>query len=80
LRPVWEGYAGVWIPTPSEGRFLLGLRAVAVVAHGSSTPEGIANAIKLAHRAVGERTVERTGELLAAAGATRDALREAPSR
>ena len=58
---------------------LLGLRGVAVVAHGSSTPEGIANAVRLADRAVRERSVERTGELLAAAGATRDALREEPS-
>jgi fatty acid/phospholipid biosynthesis enzyme len=47
-----------------------------VVAHGSSTPEGIANAVRLAHRAVEERMVERTEDLLSCAGATREALRE----
>jgi len=66
-------------PNSVGGAILLGLRGVAVVAHGSSTPEGIANAARLADRAVRERAVERTGELLAAAGATRDALREESS-
>jgi hypothetical protein len=47
-----------------------------VVAHGSSSPEGIANAVRLAARGVRERAVERTGEALAAAGATREALRD----
>jgi hypothetical protein len=42
-------------------------------------PEGIANAVRLAHRAVTERAVERTGELLAVSGATRNALREEAS-
>jgi fatty acid/phospholipid biosynthesis enzyme len=48
------------------------------VAHGSSTAEGIANAVRLAHRAVEERAVERTAELLEASGATREALRTEP--
>jgi len=61
------------------GAILLGLRGVAVVAHGSSTPDGVANAVRLAHRTVTEGAVERTGELLAASGATRDALREEPT-
>jgi glycerol-3-phosphate acyltransferase PlsX len=66
-------------PNAVGGAILLGLRGVAVVAHGSSTPEGIANAVRLADRAVRERAVERTSELLETAGATRDALREAPA-
>jgi glycerol-3-phosphate acyltransferase PlsX len=63
-------------PNSVGGAILLGLRGVAVVAHGSSTPEGIANAVRLADHAVREGAVERTSELLATAGATRDALRE----
>jgi len=79
LRPALGGLRGSMDPNAVGGAILLGLRGVAVVAHGSSTPDGIANAIRLANRAVTERAVERTSELLAASGATRDALREAPS-
>jgi glycerol-3-phosphate acyltransferase PlsX len=79
LRPALGGLRSSMDPNSVGGAILLGLRGVAVVAHGSSTPEGIANAIRLADRAVRERAVERTGELLSAAGATRDALRETPS-
>jgi glycerol-3-phosphate acyltransferase PlsX len=75
LRPALGGLRRTMDPNAVGGAILLGLRGVAVVAHGSSTPEGIANAVRLAHRAVTERAVERTGELLAASGATRDALR-----
>jgi phosphate acyltransferase len=75
LRPALGGLREAMDPNAVGGAILLGLRGVAVVAHGSSTPDGIANAIRLAHRAVAERAVERTGELLAASGATRDALR-----
>ena len=63
------------IPTQTGGAILLGLRGTAVVAHGSSGPEGIANAIRLAARSVSERAVERTGELLERAGAGRGAMR-----
>jgi glycerol-3-phosphate acyltransferase PlsX len=76
LRPALGGLRRTMDPNAVGGAILLGLRGVAVVAHGSSTPDGIANAVRLAHRAVTERAVERTGELLAASGATRDALRE----
>jgi phosphate acyltransferase len=79
LRPALGGLRQAMDPNSVGGAILLGLRGVAVVAHGSSTPEGIANAVRLAHRAVGERAVERTSELLANSGATRDALREEPS-
>jgi phosphate acyltransferase len=76
LRPVLGSLRRSMDPNSVGGAILLGLRGVAVVAHGSSTPEGIANAVRLAHRAVEERMVERTAELLSASGATREALRE----
>jgi phosphate acyltransferase len=79
LRPALGSLRRVMDPNAVGGGILLGLRGVAVVAHGSSTPDGIANAVRLAHRAVTEGAVERTSELLAASGATRDALREQPS-
>src|SRR6266508_1171428 len=79
LRPALGNLRRGMDPNSVGGAILLGLRGVAVVAHGSSTPEGIANAVRLADRAVRERAVERTSELLAAAGATRDAIREEPT-
>ena len=78
LRPALGGLRRSMDPNSVGGAILLGLRGVAVVAHGSSTPEGIANALRLADRAVAERAVERTGELLASSGATRESLRETP--
>ncbi|HWH43163.1 MAG TPA: phosphate acyltransferase PlsX [Thermoleophilaceae bacterium] len=60
-------------PDTTGGAILLGLRGVAVVAHGSSGPEGIANAVRLARRAVDERMIERTSEALAGAGVLRSA-------
>jgi glycerol-3-phosphate acyltransferase PlsX len=53
------------------GGIMLGLRGVAVAAHGDATPAGIANAVRLAQRAVDERMVERTEEALRAAGVLR---------
>jgi glycerol-3-phosphate acyltransferase PlsX len=79
LRPALGGLRRTMDPNSVGGAILLGLRGVAVVAHGSSSPDGIANAIRLAHRAVEERAVERTAELLAASGATRERLRETPT-
>ena len=53
------------------GGIMLGLRGVAVAAHGSASATGIANAVRLAQRAVNERMVERTEAALKAAGALR---------
>ncbi len=78
LRPALGGLRRSMDPNSVGGAILLGLRGVAVVAHGSSSPEGIANAVRLADRAVHERAVERTAELLDASGATRESLRETP--
>jgi phosphate acyltransferase len=79
LRPALGGLRREMDPDTTGGAILLGLRGVAVVAHGSSGPEGIANAIRLAARTVSERAVERTGELLERAGATRAALADGPT-
>jgi phosphate acyltransferase len=76
LRPALGGLRRQMDPDNTGGAILLGLRGVAVVGHGSSGPDGIANAIRLAARAVSERSVERTGELLERSGATRAALRD----
>jgi glycerol-3-phosphate acyltransferase PlsX len=53
------------------GGIMLGLRGVAVAAHGSASPTGIANAVRLAQRAVDERMVERTEAALSSAGVLR---------
>ena len=74
LRPALGGLRREMDPDTTGGAILLGLRGVAVVAHGSSGPDGIANAIRLAARTVSERAVDRTAELLASAGATRGDL------
>jgi phosphate acyltransferase len=75
LRPALGGLRREMDPDNTGGGILLGLRGVAVVAHGSSGPQGIANAIRLAARAAEERAVERTADLLAESGATRSGLR-----
>jgi glycerol-3-phosphate acyltransferase PlsX len=76
LRPALGGLRRQMDPDTTGGAILLGLRGVAVVGHGSSGPDGIANALRLAARAVSERSVERTGDLLERSGATRSALRD----
>jgi glycerol-3-phosphate acyltransferase PlsX len=78
LRPSLGGLRASVDPNGVGGAILLGLRGVAVVAHGSSSAEGIANAVRLADSAVRERAVERMGALLEASDATREALRDQP--
>jgi glycerol-3-phosphate acyltransferase PlsX len=65
LRPSMAGLKRTLDPNATGGAILLGLRAVAVVAHGSSTPEGISNAIELAWHAAQEGATEQTAALLA---------------
>jgi glycerol-3-phosphate acyltransferase PlsX len=74
LRPALGGLRERMDPNATGGAILLGLRGVAVVAHGGSSPEGVANAIRLADRSIRERATERTAERLVAAGATRGSL------
>ena len=76
LRRALGGLRRELDPNEVGGAILLGLRGIAVVAHGSSSPTGIANAVLLADRAGRERAVDRTADLLSRSGATREALRE----
>ena len=79
LRPALGGLRRRLDPNAVGGAILLGLRGVAVVAHGSSTSEGIANAVRLAHRSAREDAVGRIAERLEASGATRGDLRDQPA-
>jgi len=76
LRPALGSLRSQLDPDTTGGAILLGLRGVAVVAHGSSGPDGIANAVRLAARAVEEGAVEKTAELLERSGMTRGSMRE----
>jgi glycerol-3-phosphate acyltransferase PlsX len=51
-------------PDTYGGAYLLGLRGLAVIAHGNSGRKAIANAIRLAARGVEHRVVERLAERL----------------
>ncbi len=68
LRPALGGLRRRMDPDRTGGAILLGLRGVAVVGHGSSGPDGIANAVRLAARAVDQDAVAKMTELLAASG------------
>lgn len=65
LAPSLKGLRRTLDPDATGGAILLGLRAVAVVAHGSSSPEGIANAVRLAWNAAQGGATEQTAALLA---------------
>jgi glycerol-3-phosphate acyltransferase PlsX len=66
-------------PDTTGGAILLGLRGIAVVGHGSSGAEGIANALRLAARCAEVDAVGQTAALLAEGGAGRGALAAAPA-
>jgi glycerol-3-phosphate acyltransferase PlsX len=51
-------------PEAHGGAYLLGLRGLVVIAHGSSSPVAISNAVRLAARGVEHRVVERLEESL----------------
>lgn len=61
-------------PDTTGGAILLGLRGIAVVGHGSSGAEGVANAVRLAARCAEVDAVGRTATLLREGGAGRGAL------
>ena len=67
-------------PERQGGAYLLGLRQLGVLAHGSFTRHGIARAILRARRGVEEDLVGRTHRALEAAGALRRARASRPSR
>jgi glycerol-3-phosphate acyltransferase PlsX len=61
------------VPNATGGAILLGVRRPVVIAHGKSSAEGIANAIRMAQRAVDEQMVEKTATRLESAGVLRSA-------
>ncbi len=74
MRPALGSLRRELHPDTTGGAILLGLRGIAVVGHGSSSAEGIANAVRLAARAAEVDAVGRTAALLSAGGATRGSL------
>lgn len=74
LKPALGGMRRELHPDSTGGAILLGLRRVAVVGHGSSGPEGVANAIRVAARAAAGDTPGRTERMLHEAGANRGAI------
>ena len=74
LKPWLGGLRKELHPDSTGGAILLGLRGIAVVGHGSSGAEGIANAVRLAARCAELDAVGRTAALLREGGAGRGAL------
>ena len=74
LKPSMGQLREEFDPDTTGGAILLGLRAVAIVGHGSSGAEGVANAVRLAARSVKVDAVGRTAALLREGHAGRGAL------
>ncbi|MCW2987339.1 MAG: Phosphate acyltransferase, partial [Solirubrobacterales bacterium] len=64
LKPALGGLRRELHPDTTGGAILLGLRGIAVVGHGGSGAEGIANAVRLAARCAEVDAVGRTAALL----------------
>lgn len=62
LRPAIRAVREQLDPDTYGGAYLLGLRGLAVIAHGDSGPFAIENAIRLAARGVEHRVVQRIAE------------------
>jgi glycerol-3-phosphate acyltransferase PlsX len=62
IRPAARKLRTKLDPDTYGGAYLLGLRGLAVIAHGNSGRTAIANAIRLAARGVDHRLVDRLGE------------------
>ena len=71
LRPALSGMRRDLHPDTTGGAILLGLRKSAVIGHGSSGAEGVANAIRLAARSAEGDAPDRTSALLASTGLDR---------
>jgi glycerol-3-phosphate acyltransferase PlsX len=74
LKPSLGGLRKKFDPDTTGGAILLGLRAVTIVGHGASGPDGVANAVRMAARSVRVDAVGRTAALLREGGAGRAAL------
>jgi glycerol-3-phosphate acyltransferase PlsX len=66
IRPAARRLRARLDPETYGGAYLLGLRGLAVIAHGDSSRRAIGNAIRLAARGVEHRVVERLAERLPA--------------
>ena len=64
IRPAARRIRARLDPDTYGGAYLLGLRGLAVIAHGNSGRRAIANAIELAARGAEHRIVERLAERL----------------
>jgi glycerol-3-phosphate acyltransferase PlsX len=64
IRPAARGMRSRLDPDTYGGAYLLGLRGLAVIAHGDSSPRAIANAIRLAARGVEHDVVGRLAQRL----------------
>ena len=67
IRPARDRLRKRYDPDTYGGAYLLGLRGLAVIAHGNSGRAAIGNAIRLAARGVDHRVVERLSERLPSA-------------
>jgi glycerol-3-phosphate acyltransferase PlsX len=67
IRPAARGLRGRLDPETTGGGYLLGLRGLVVIAHGSSSRVAIANATRMAARGVEHRLVERLAARLPSA-------------
>jgi len=74
LRPALSGLKSDLHPDTTGGAILLGLRSVAVVGHGSSGPDGVANAIRVAARGAAVDAPGLTEEMLHRVGLNRGAI------
>lgn len=79
LKPALGGLRRDLHPDTTGGAILLGLRRTAVVGHGSSGPEGVANAIRVAARAARVDAPGLTEEMLHRVGANRGAIDTGPA-
>ena len=64
IQPAARRLRSRFDPDTYGGAYLLGLRGLAVIAHGNSSRRAIANAIRLAARGVDHRVVDRLAERL----------------
>ncbi len=64
IRPAARRLRTRFDPDTYGGAYLLGLKGLAVIAHGSSGSQAVANAIRLAAQGVERRVVERLAERL----------------
>lgn len=74
LRPALSSLRHDLHPDTTGGAILLGLRRVAVVGHGSSGPDGVANAIRVAARGAAVDAPGLTEEMLHRVGLNRGAI------